>query len=251
MTIRHPVRALAWFVALGLPLLTACEKRETLTPPVSMTSSQVEGSGLVLGSAGDQTGGLDNGASSPGASGTNASGATVGSASPGTLPDGQLDDKLSSPAAGGHRPLSDIEQRFIQQAVQAGLYEVAVAALAADRAQSEDTKRMASMLLSDHRSANDKLQQLANGRMSIPSNIPADKQAMIDKLSQAQGAAFDKQFLETVGIQDHQKDIQLFESVQKDVQDPELKLFVQNTLPTLKQHLSMAQDLRSARKSPR
>lgn len=248
MATSRPLRVLAWAMALGLPLLTACERRENVSPPVSMSSSEAGGSGLVLGSASDQSAGMNGGASTPGVT---SNGAVVGSNTGTALPDGRLDETLSSPAAGGNalKPLSETEQLFVRQAVEAGLYEVAVASLAADRAQNDATKRMADQLLNDHRQANDKLQQLANGRMSVPSNIPPDKQAMIDKLSQAKGAAFDKQFIETVGIRDHQKDIQLFESAQKDIQDPELKLFVQNTLPTLKHHLSTAQDLRSVRKA--
>ncbi len=249
MATPHSIRVLAWTMALGLPLLTACERRDTLTPPVSMSSasSDVSGSGLVLGTP-EQTAGLEGGASAPGATGTES---TVGSNTNTALPDGRLDETLSSPAAGSGalKPLNEPEQRFVRQALESGLYEVAAAALAADRAQNDATKRMAEQLLNDHRTANDKLQQLANGRMAVPSEIPADKQAVIDKLSQAKGEAFDKQFLETVGIQDHQKAIKLFESVQKDAQDTELKLFVQNTLPTLKHHLSTAQDLRSVRKS--
>lgn len=248
MATQHPVRAFAWVIAMGLPLLTACEKRETLTPPVSWSSSEVGGSGLVLGAPGEQPAGLDGVPSTPGAIATTP---PVGDNTSTALPDGRLDEKLPSPAAGSGalKPLNDSEQRFVRQALESSLYEVAVSALASDRAQSDATKRLAEQLLNDHRTANDKLQQLANGRMTAPSNIPADKQATIDQLSQAKGAAFDKQFLEVVGIQDQQKAIQLFESVQKDVQDAELKLFVQNTLPTLKHHLSTAQDLRSVSKA--
>lgn len=244
MATSHPVRALAWAMALGIPLLTACDRRDNAPPPVSMSGSQVGGSGLVLGSPNEQTAGLE------GASGATTAEGTASGNQSAALPSGKLDETLSSPAAGygALKPLNETEQNFVRQALESGLYEVAVSALAADRAQSDSTKRMAEQLLSDHRSANDKLQQLANGRMTVPTEIPTDKQATIDKLSQAKGAAFDKQYLELVGIRDHQKDIQLFEAVQKDIQDAELKLFVQNTLPTLKHHLSSAQDLRSVRK---
>lgn len=234
MTASHTVRALTWAMAVGVPLLTACDRRETVTPPVAMSSSEAGGSGLVMGT--EHTAGLEGGASAPGATSNT------------TLPNGRLDEALASPAAGTNslKPLSEAEQRFVRQALESGLYEVAVAALAADRAQSDATKRMAEQLLNDHGSANDKLRQIANGRMEVPTDIPADKQASIDKLSQAKGTSFDKQFVEMVGIRDHQKDIQLFESMQKNAKDAELKLFVQNTLPTLKHHLSTAQDLRSS-----
>lgn len=247
MATPHSVRTLAWVMALGVPLLTACDRRETITPPVSMSSSEAEGRGLVLGTPIESTAGLDGASSAPGAAGNDGAGVNNSTAA---LPSGKLDEQLSSPAAGSGalKTLSETEQRFVRQAVESSLYEVAVAALAADRAQNDSIKRMAEQLVNDHRSANDKLQQLANGRMAVPSDIPADKQATIDKLSQAKGAAFDKQFLDIVGIRDHQRDIQMFESAQKDIQDAELKLFVQNTLPTLKHHLSTAQDLRSVRK---
>lgn len=244
MATTKPLHALAWAVALGVPLLAACDRRDTSAPNVSMSSSEVGGSGLTMGTPNEQTSGV------AGTDAAREAPATSGGDTTAALPGGTLDDTMESPAAGhgASKPLSEPEQRFVREAIQAGLYEVAVAALAADRAQGDSTRRMAELLLNDHRTANDKLQQLAKGRMTIPTDIPAEKQATIDKLSQAKGEEFDKQFIELVGIRDHQKDIQLFESAQKDIKDAELKLFVQNTLPTLKHHLSSAQDMRSVRK---
>lgn len=161
---------------------------------------------------------------------------------------GSLDESMQSPAA-GHSTLAELnpaEQRFISQAVEASLYEVAAATLAIERAQNESTRKMAEKLLRDHKWANDKLLQVANGRMAVPSSIPPDKQAMIDKLSQTTGEAFDQQFIQVVGVQDHQQVVQLFEAAQKDIQNTELKLFVQSTLPTLKSHLSKAEELSNA-----
>jgi putative membrane protein len=159
-------------------------------------------------------------------------------ASPGTILDND------PPAAGmSQSALSAADQQFIRRAAEASMYEVAVAKLAIEKANSDRIKSMANLLLDDHRRANDRLAQIAAGRMEMPAQIAPDKQGVIDRLSKASGAEFDRQFVQTVGIRDHQADIELFERAQREVQDPALKQFVQTTLPTLKHHLSSAQDL--------
>lgn len=83
----------------------------------------------------------------------------------------------------------------------------------------------------------------------IPTRVPEDKLAAIDALKQSGEATFDEQFLETVGIKDHEQAIVLFETAHKDIRNTALKGFVQDTLPTLKHHLSVARDMRSTRKA--
>ena len=68
----------------------------------------------------------------------------------------------------------------------------------------------------------------------------------IDQLGKKNGDEFDRDFVRTVGVKDHEKDIKEFEKASKDVKDPELKAWVNKTLPTLKEHLAMAQKLQQA-----
>ena len=44
-------------------------------------------------------------------------------------------------------------------------------------------------------------------------------------------------------VKDHRTDVKEFQDAANDVKDPELKAFAQKTLPTLQEHLRMAQQL--------
>jgi putative membrane protein len=48
-------------------------------------------------------------------------------------------------------------------------------------------------------------------------------------------------------VQDHEKVISMFEKEESEGKDAELKKFVQNTLPILKEHLEMAKKLPSSK----
>jgi len=67
----------------------------------------------------------------------------------------------------------------------------------------------------------------------------------MENLRSQSGAEFDKAFV-TMALTDHKKDIAEFEKCRTDVTDPEVKAFIDQTLPTLRNHLQMA---RTAAKS--
>lgn len=147
--------------------------------------------------------------------------------------------------------LSPAERSFVMEAAQGGQFEVAAARLAADKATDSAVKSYGAMLVTDHTNANQKLQQLASRHgLTLPSSLPADKQKELDKLSQASGHEFDRQFVQMVGLKDHKADISMFEKAEREGKDADLHAFIQTTLPTLKAHLSAAQNLpASVRKS--
>lgn len=151
-----------------------------------------------------------------------------------------------APTDGG--ALSKAEETFVIQAASAGLYEVKVSQLAADKATAEPVKDFASMLVDHHSAANAELKALAESRkVELPDEVPNDKQAKIDDLGKASGADFDQEYVQTVGIEAHKKDIALFEKASRDAADPQLKAWIDKTLPTLREHLSAAQKLPAAK----
>lgn len=249
-----PLRILqcTFTLALVATLLAGCNRRDNAEPMAAASAASQSGGGdtQLSSSMGGQTE-ADNTNTAPGAAGAGGTGVSTRDATIAGVPgqerggDG-IGTGMDAPAAGvsNQAPLTASEQQFIRSATQSGLYEVAAAKLAMERAHDQGVKSMASRMLDDHREANDKLRQIAAGRMATPTDIPAEKRATLERLSKVAPADFDRQFLQTVGIQDHQSDIQLFEGAQKDVQDIPLRDFVQNTLPTLKQHQSAAEDLR-------
>lgn len=140
--------------------------------------------------------------------------------------------------------LSDADRKFVTDAAAGGMYEVQVSQLAADKAKDPKVKAYGEKLVKDHSSANDELKSFASAHsVTLPTTLPADKKAQLDKLSKASGADFDKQFVKMVGMDDHKKDIAMFEKASKAAKNAELKAWIDKTLPTLKEHHAMAEKL--------
>ena len=136
------------------------------------------------------------------------------------------------------------DRKFIEEAAGSGMFEVQVAQLAVTKASDTAVKDFASKLVDHHSAANNELVKLANAKgIELPPAPPRGKRRDIEKLGKLSGAEFDREFVREVGIKDHEKDIKDFEKASKDVKDPELKAWVDKTLPTLKQHLAAAQQL--------
>ena len=86
---------------------------------------------------------------------------------------------------------------------------------------------------------------MASGKMEVQMGQLGQTQAQkhqqhLGKLKQQTGAEFDKEFVR-MALKHHKKDIQEFEKAQTQLNDSELKSFVSETLPKLRQHQQMAQ----------
>lgn len=192
---------------------------------------------LASGWAGAQSAGTSGG----GTTGTGSSmtgGRSAPAAQPGTgtrNAETNKDDKLSRG-----------DRKFIEEVAGGGMYEVQAAQLASAKATNPDVKSFASKLVDDHQQANNELVQLANAKkVELPAAPPRGKRGAIEKLGKKSGADFDKTFMEQVGIKDHKDDIKKFEKASKDVKDPELKAWVDKTLPHLREHLAMAEKIKA------
>lgn len=136
------------------------------------------------------------------------------------------------------------DRKFIDDAANSGMFEVQVAQLAASKATDANVKSFASMLVDHHTAANNELVKIANAKgVELPAAPKRSLRRDIEKLGKKNGAEFDRDFVRNVGIKAHEKDIKLFEKAGKDVKDPDLKAFVDKTLPVLRDHLATAQKL--------
>ncbi len=143
--------------------------------------------------------------------------------------------------------LARSDRRFIEDAAASGLFELQAAQLAATKATDPAVKRYATQLADHHGAANSELMSLANSLgLELP---PGPKRAMrneIEKLGKKTGPEFDREFVQNVGVKEHEKDIKAFQKAAKDVKDPQLKAWIDKTLPVLQQHLAAAQNLPAA-----
>ena len=131
-------------------------------------------------------------------------------------------------------------------AAQGGMAEVEISRLALTRASSDAVKQYAQKMIDDHTAANAELMQIASSKgITLPTAPDAKMRAMMAKMQNLSGAAFDREYVMNAGHKDHQKMEKLFRDESTRGRDADLKAFATKTLPVVRQHLQMARDLHS------
>lgn len=161
---------------------------------------------------------------------------------------GTYDKQATSPPA-TTSTLSSSDRKFIEEAARGGVSEVELGKLAAQKGSSTEVKEFGQRMVDDHSKANQKLQQLASQKgATAPNEMDAASRREYDKLQKLSGAGFDQEYIKAM-VQDHQKDVKDFQKEEKSAKDADLKTFVSTTLPTLEEHLKLAQSDQAALKS--
>lgn len=141
--------------------------------------------------------------------------------------------------------LGDQEQTFLKESSQAGLMEVQMGRLAAQKGQSSQVRQLGQKLVQDHSKANQELKLLAaQKQIVLPTDLKTEHQAMISHLKSLEGAEFDEAFKKHA-LEHHQEDVQKFQTASQQAADSDVKAFAQKTLPVLQQHLKMTQDIQA------
>jgi putative membrane protein len=136
------------------------------------------------------------------------------------------------------------DEKFIKKIAESGKTEVKLSELAAQKATRADVKEFAQMLVTEHTAINDSLVALAtNKHVEISAIIEPAGAAKFKEFEKLSGKAFDDEFLAYMASS-HRRSVTAFEDAAKDVSDPEVKTFVNQTLPILRAHLDKAMKLR-------
>ena len=138
--------------------------------------------------------------------------------------------------------VSAADRAFVREAAIGGMAEVELGNLAKEKASSDDVKSFGDRMVTDHGKANDELKQWASqNNVTLPTQLDAKHKATKDRLSKLSGAAFDKAYMKDM-VADHKQDVAKFRSESKTAHNPDLKAWAGKTLPTLEDHLKLAQD---------
>jgi putative membrane protein len=142
---------------------------------------------------------------------------------------------------------SSMDAAFIKKAANGGMTEVELGKIAADKGQKQDVKDFGQRMVTDHGKANDDLKSVASKlNLEVPDKVNAKHQATIDKFSKMSGDSFDSAYLKEM-VKDHKTDIAEFEKAQGEVKSEDLKKFIGDTLPVMKEHLEMVQKMEGAK----
>lgn len=139
--------------------------------------------------------------------------------------------------------LSSQDQQFAKIAAQANLGEVDLGKMAQDRGSSALVKQFGKLMVNDHSKAQDDLKNLMAGAAFTLPNAPAQKETSLkSSLSKASGKDFDEAYVRDM-LQGHKDVVAAFERETREGQDPALKAFAVRVLPTIEDHIRIAEDI--------
>ncbi|HKB13156.1 MAG TPA: DUF4142 domain-containing protein [Vicinamibacterales bacterium] len=151
-------------------------------------------------------------------------------------------EKAKKPAAATTTAGKKADEMFVTKAAKGGMSEVKLGQLVSEKGSSDEVKKFGQRMVTDHGKANDELKSLAQQKnITLPTDLDAKDQALYDRLSKMSGAAFDRVYMREM-LTDHRKDVNEFKKESTSGKDPDVKAWAGKTLPTLEEHLKLAED---------
>lgn len=137
--------------------------------------------------------------------------------------------------------LTESSREFLLAAATDGVLELEASKLAESRAQTEQVKKFAHMMVEHHGKANEELAKLAKSmNIDVPKALDENGQDKLDELRVESGRGFDEEYMDLM-IDEHQRVIRNFERESERSDDPQqVRSWASQTLPTLRSHLDQA-----------
>ena len=149
-------------------------------------------------------------------------------------------------AKGQRGQFSERDFKFVTEVARGGMAEVQLGELAKQKGASQSVRSFGERMVTDHNKANDELKQIVTQKgAALPAELSQHERSSLEKLEKATGKDFDKVYAKDM-VRDHKKDVKEFQNAAKDCNDPDLRAFAQKTLPTLQEHLRLAQEMETA-----
>ena len=100
-------------------------------------------------------------------------------------------------------------------------------------------------MVQDHGQANEKLMAIAQQKgIQLPQELPEDVQQTYEELQQLSDSEFDEAYMDEM-VEDHEEDVEAFEEQAESGEDTDPRAFAEETLPILREHLQMAEEIQS------
>jgi len=155
-------------------------------------------------------------------------------------------DTSSKMSTAGTMAVDQSTSDFMVKVADVGMTEVKLGGIAEEKAMNKRVKEFGAMMTRDHSKAGDELKSLARRKnVTLPEKVGDDHQKKIDDLSKKSGKDFDKAYIDMM-VDGHQSTVDDFEKASNNTKDPDVKAWVDKTLPTLKMHLDSAKAIQKA-----
>jgi putative membrane protein len=133
------------------------------------------------------------------------------------------------------------DRDFARKAAAAGMDEIAGGKLARERAEDEAVRRFGERMADDHGKANERLRAIAASEgIPVPGKLDKSGEKDVDRLTKLKGHDFDVAYMKH-NLAAHKTAIKEFKKEARSGHDAQLKRFAEETLPTLEEHMQLAQ----------
>jgi putative membrane protein len=137
---------------------------------------------------------------------------------------------------------------FVKEVANSDIFEIQSSTLAEDKGNVPE-KAFASQMVTDHTKTSRELKGLVTSgkvKAEVPTVLDSSHQAKLDKLKGESGKDFSSDY-DSMQVGGHKDAVSLFERYAKGGDNADLKDWAGKTLPTLKHHLDMAEELKERR----
>jgi putative membrane protein len=136
---------------------------------------------------------------------------------------------------------------FVKEVAISDMLEIEASKLAEQKGNAQE-KSFAQQMVTDHTKTSTELKRLVgSGKVhaSLPTKLDSSHEGKLDKLKNASSKNFSSDF-DSYQVSAHKDAVSLFERYANGGDNSELKTWAGKTLPALKHHLDMAQELGKA-----
>jgi putative membrane protein len=132
---------------------------------------------------------------------------------------------------------------FLMTAASSNLLEIQAGQMASQKATNADVRKYAQMMVSHHTKSTQELKAVATPlSVTLPQILMPVHQAMADRLMNKTGKDFDEAYMDMMETA-HKMDVAMFEVKSKAAENPTVKSFATKTLPMLRSHHTMADNI--------
>lgn len=173
---------------------------------------------------------------------------TLALAGPAYAADKEKGEKAKA-SAGEAGNVTAMDKAWAHLAAVSDKMELTLSKTALTKSQNEQVKQHAQKMIQDHTKTTDELTTWAKANgVDLKATLPPEKQAVVKEIESKEGAEFDKAYM-IHGVKGHRHAAVHFMNGVEFLQNPDLKAFAQQNLPTISQHLAMTETQAGAQRT--
>lgn len=137
--------------------------------------------------------------------------------------------------------LATSDKEFLMDVARANVAEIELGKLAEQKGANTAVKDFGSRMVRDHAALNGQLDRIASPfHLTLPTTITGADREQEAKLENLSGQAFDHAYVQAM-LKDHEADVKLVQEKAATAPTPAVKSFAEHILPTLEDHLRIAE----------